>query len=107
MPLNYAILGQLPYLFVFTIPLTSLDTMALDIMQNPNPVSIKDVPYARDFKSKLDISRLNELCNSTAGLRICNNILGCPAVCDDMLLDSLSKKGLQELMRICFLSSCK
>ena len=50
---------------------------------------------------------LNELCNSTAGLKICNNIFGCPTVCDDMLLASLSKKGLQELIQICFLNSCK
>ena len=50
---------------------------------------------------------LNELCNSTAGLKICNNIFGCPTVCDDMLLASLSKKGLQEQIQICFLTSCK
>ena len=50
---------------------------------------------------------LNELCNSTAGLTNCNNIFGYPTVCDDMLLASLSKKGLQELIQICFLYSCK
>ena len=50
---------------------------------------------------------LNELCNSTAGLKICNNIFSCPTVCDDMPLASLSKKGLQELIQICFLNSCK
>ena len=36
---------------------------------------------------------LNELCNSTAGLKICNNIFGCPTVCDDMLLARYRKKA--------------
>ena len=50
---------------------------------------------------------MEELCKSTAGLKIYNRIFGSTAVCDDMLLASLSKRSLDELMRICFLSSCK
>ena len=50
---------------------------------------------------------LEELCKSTAGLKMYNHIFGSPAVCDDRLLVSLSKRGLDELMRICFLNSCK
>ena len=36
-----------------------------------------------------------------------NHIFGSPTVCDDMLLASLSKRGPDELMRICVLNSCK
>ena len=43
----------------------------------------------------------------SASLKISNHVIGCPAVCDDLLLASLSKRGLDELMRICFNNSCK
>ena len=45
---------------------------------------------------------LEELCRCSAGLKIPNHVIGCPAVCNDLLLASLSKRGLDELMRICF-----
>ncbi|MCG8112938.1 MAG: reverse transcriptase family protein [Candidatus Thiodiazotropha taylori] len=50
---------------------------------------------------------LEELSKSTAGLKINDNIFGSPAVCDDLLLASLSKGGLDELMRICYAYSCR
>ena len=50
---------------------------------------------------------LEELCRCSASLKISNHVIGCPAVCDDLLLASLSKRGLDELMRICFNNSCK
>ena len=50
---------------------------------------------------------LEVLCRCPASLKISNHVIGCPAVCDDLLLASLSKRGLDELMRICFNNSCK
>ena len=50
---------------------------------------------------------LEELCKSAASLKIYKHIFGAPAVCDDMLLASLSKRGLDELMQICYVNSCK
>ena len=50
---------------------------------------------------------LEELSRCSASLKISNHVIGCPAVCDDLLLASLSKCGLDELMRICFNNSCK
>ena len=46
---------------------------------------------------------LEELCRCPASLKISNHVFGCPAVCDDLLLASLSKRGIDELMQICFL----
>ena len=50
---------------------------------------------------------LEELSRSTAGLKIFGNMLCSIVVADDMLLASLSKRGLDELMQICFRYSCK
>ena len=50
---------------------------------------------------------LDELCKCPASLKISNHVFGCPAVCDDLLLASLSKRGLDELMQICFINSCQ
>ena len=44
---------------------------------------------------------LEELCKCPASLKISNHLFGCPTVCDDLLLASLSKRGLDELMQIC------
>ena len=50
---------------------------------------------------------LEELCSCPASLKNSNHVFGCPAVCDDLLLASLSKRGLDELMQICFINSCR
>ena len=50
---------------------------------------------------------LEELSMSTTGLKIFGNMLCSIVVADDMLLASLSKRGLDELMQICFRYSFK
>ena len=50
---------------------------------------------------------LEELCKSAASLKIYKYIFGSPAACDDMLLASLSKRGLDELMQICYVAPIK
>ena len=44
---------------------------------------------------------MNELCGSSFGLCINGINLTCPTVADDMLLQSLTKAGLQKLINIC------
>ena len=51
--------------------------------------------------------RIYLLINSKCGFRMNNPSIGSPAVADDMLLMALSKLGLDELLKICFLYSCK
>ena len=50
---------------------------------------------------------LNELTSCKFGLSIFGKNMCSPTVADDMLLSSLSKKGLDELMTICYRYSCK
>ena len=50
---------------------------------------------------------LEELCKNAASIKIYKHIFGAPDVCDDMLLASLSKRGLDELMQTCYVNSCK
>ena len=50
---------------------------------------------------------INLLVVSKYGFRINSRSICSPAVADDMLLMALSKLGLDELLRICFLYSCK
>ena len=48
-----------------------------------------------------------ELDNSGFGMCVLNIKCGSPAVADDMLLMSLSKFGLDQMLNICFTNSCK
>ena len=48
---------------------------------------------------------LNILCNSGYGLRISGITVTCRIVADDMVLVSLTKRGLQELLKICYVYS--
>ena len=50
---------------------------------------------------------INLLVSSKYGFRINRRSICSPAVADDMLLMALSKLGHDELLRICFLYSCK
>lgn len=45
---------------------------------------------------------MNQLCNSQHGLTVYDLNCTCPSSADDMVLLSLSKSGLQELMNICY-----
>ena len=47
------------------------------------------------------------LVSSKCGFRMNNRSICSPAVADDMLLMALFKLGLDELLKICFLYSCK
>ena len=50
---------------------------------------------------------INELCRCVSGFMLLCLILCLLAVVDDMMLLSLSKNGLDMLMRICYQYSCK
>ena len=45
---------------------------------------------------------LNILCNSGYGLSISGINVTCPSVADDVVLTSLTRRGLQEHMNICY-----
>lgn len=49
---------------------------------------------------------MNELCNSGYGLTVYGLNCCCPSSADDMVLLSLSRVGLQELMQICYQYGC-
>ena len=49
---------------------------------------------------------MDELCRSNYGLSVYGLNCTCPSSADDMVLLSLSKDGLQELMNICYRYSC-